>query len=160
MLMQTQNPTDCQADDYDVRIVAPDDGRIGYDNRSLTTPSLLYTPYAQWTTETYNDEETLTARTAHYDLSFARLVSHDLSADNARLQIVHRADQHTVLDIDLVYYLSLARSAAGRTYPIQEFLDREDDYRLDIILSGNEWQYMNLSISVLSWSLRIQNEKL
>lgn len=172
MLMQTQNPTECRADNYEVRIL-DSNGRLDYQNQPLPDDPLTYSPYAAWTTETLASTaatrsvpsglaavESVTARTAHYDLSFARLIAHETSADNARLQVINRQDGTTILDIDLVYYLALARNASARNYSIQEFLDREHDYSLDILLDGNEWRYMTLSISVMSWSLRIQNEEL
>lgn len=181
MLAQLVNPTDNKADNYEVRIV-DHNGLLNYDASQLADENLVYTPYAAWTTETIGETEDddaadsddgsspttpaaaktratgVTARTAHYDLSFGRLFHHpDNTADNARLQIFNKADGTKIVDIDLVYYLSLARTASERIYPIQEFLDREYDYRLNFVLAGNEWKYMTISISVLSWSLRIQN---
>ncbi len=41
-------------------------------------------------------------------------------------------------------------------YSAQEFLDREYDYKLDFFLQGNQWKYVQLSISILDWSKRIQ----
>lgn len=160
MLMQTENPTDCRADNYDVSITT-DNGRMDYLAQPLPDATLTYRPYAAWTTETLTSgESSPLVSTAHYDLSFARLTSHDNASENARLRVVNREDGKTIIDFDLVHYLALARSAAATTYPVQEFLDREHDYRMDIVLSGNEWRYMTLSISVLQWSLRIYNEKL
>ena len=44
----------------------------------------------------------------------------------------------------------------ARHYSEQEFLDREYDYKLDFFLQGNQWKYVQLSISILDWSKRIQ----
>ena len=45
-------------------------------------------------------------------------------------------------------------------YSAQEFLDREYDYKLDFFLKGDQWQYMQLGISILDWSKRIQRADL
>ena len=45
-------------------------------------------------------------------------------------------------------------------YSAQEFLDRGYDYQLDFYLKGDRLAYINISISVLGWSKRIQFEEL
>jgi Protein of unknown function (DUF1812). len=124
------------------------------------TDSVTYRPFAQWTTETTADG-TIAERTAHYDLSLGRLVNHEDARRNARLVIRNREDGTEVVNIDLCYYLSLARNAyESQHYAIQEYLDREYDYRLDFGLEGNQWKTITIRIDVLSWALRIQNEEL
>jgi hypothetical protein len=125
---------------------------------------LVYRPFAAWTTETLASD-VVAERHAHYDLSLARLVSHDDARSNARLVITNREDGHEVVNIDLCYYLALARTYFElHNYGIQEYLDREYDYRLDFGFErkGDHevWKYMTISINVLSWVLRIQNEEL
>jgi len=99
------------------------------------------------------------------DLSLARLVSHDDARSNARFVITNREDGHEVVNIDLCYYLALARTYFElHNYGIQEYLDREYDYRLDFGFERkgdhDVWKYMTIRIDVLSWVLRIQNEEL
>ena len=158
MLVQTTNPTDNGHNRYDVTIT-DENGRLDCDNNVLVDQQLTYRPYAEWTTETLSGE-TVFSRTAHFDLSFGRLISHDDATKNARLVIRNREDGTPIVDLDLVHILSLARNAYNRTYPTQEYLDREYDYYLDFILVGNEWRELTIRINVLSWALRIQNEKL
>ena len=65
------------------------------------------------------------------------------------------------MDYDLCYYLALARNAFEiQHYDIQEYLDREYNYRIDFGLEGNHWKTVAIYIDVLSWSLRIQNGKI
>lgn len=45
-------------------------------------------------------------------------------------------------------------------YSEQEFLDRGYDYQLDFYLKGDRLAYVNISISVLGWSKRVQFEEL
>ncbi|MBQ9231477.1 MAG: FimB/Mfa2 family fimbrial subunit [Prevotella sp.] len=159
MLVQTQNPTENYAENYEVR-VADHNTLLDYQNLLANDEALRYDPYDAWTTETLDNTNTLVERVAHYDLSFGRLFSYDQSGKNARLLINNRADGAAIVDIDLVYYLSLARNAAENRYGIQEYLDRAYDYRLDFVLVGNEWKYMTISIDVLNWSLRIERTTL
>ena len=59
--------------------------------------------------------------------------------------------------IDLADCLAQGRGAFEYLhYSPQEFLDREYDYKLDFFLKGDSWEYIDLSISILSWSKRIQ----
>ena len=45
-------------------------------------------------------------------------------------------------------------------YSPQEFLDRGYDYQMDFFLKGGELAYVNIGISVLNWSVRVQFEEL
>ncbi|MBQ7510058.1 MAG: FimB/Mfa2 family fimbrial subunit [Prevotella sp.] len=158
---------------------------LGYDNEPTATASLVYQPFAAWTTETVTDptpnpsptregsgyapttrtDDIIAERNAHYDLSLSRLLIHDDARHNARLLITNRETGHEIVNIDLCYYLALARNAyETQHYSVQEYLDREYDYRLDFGFDGsgnNEiWKYMTIHINALSWALRIQNEEL
>lgn len=163
VLRQLDNPSNLSADDYEVTVVARN-GRIGHDNALLEDVPLLYTPYAAWTAETESAPTEWTTengmyRTAHYDLSFSRLVDHvDDPSRNAQLRIYNKKEGKDVLRVDLAELLAEGRTSQEiYRYSKQEFLDRESEYKLEIVLKGTEWQYITLSISVLSWSKRIQN---
>ena len=63
--------------------------------------------------------------------------------------------------INLADCLAQGRGAfENMNYSAQEFLDREYDYKLDFFLKGDQWQYMQLGISILDWSKRIQRADL
>lgn len=171
MLHQTQDPADNSADDYVVRIV-DQNGLLDYDNSPMADLPLVYLPYEAWTTVLTDESNASTAptraqgdvieRVAHFDLSLGRLIPHANATDNARLQIFNRADGRKIVDIDLIYYLSMARSAAERNYSSQEFLDREYSYRLSFLLEGNRWRSMDIGISlnITSWALHIENAQI
>ena len=149
---------------YDVS-VTDETQTLGYDNEPSATTPLVYRPFAAWTTETTTDG-TLVERNAHYDLSLFRLLVHpDDARRNPRLIIRNRETDHEIVNIDLCYYLALARNAyETQHYGTQEYLDREYDYRLDFGFEGSgsseTWKYMTIRINVLSWAIRIQNEEL
>lgn len=155
---------------YEVRIT-DENQTIGYDNETVTTAPIVYRPFAAWTTETTVSDGsasggTIAERNAHYDLSLFRLLAHaDDARHNPRLIISNHATGHEIVNIDLCHYLALARNAyETQHYGVQEYLDREYDYRLDFGLdregSAETWKYMTISINVLSWAIRIQNEDL
>ena len=166
---------------------------LGYDNEPTAdglaqAQPLQYQPFAAWTTETTASDgspvgtssgspnttasdgspvgtNSIVERNAHYDLSLFRLLTHDDARHNARLLITNSETGHEIVNIDLCYYLALARNAyETQHYSTQEYLDREYDYRLDFGIAGQgseeTWKYMTIRINVLSWAIRIQNEEL
>lgn len=170
IVFRRDNPTDNGHERYDVSVT---DGysQLGYDNEPASNSSVVYHPFASWTTETQVEEapsatrSTIAERNAHYDFSLFRLINHGDSRQNPRLVIRNHETGHEIVNIDLCYYLALARNAYElQNYSPQEYLDREYDYRLDFGIEGSgpseTWKYMTISINVLSWAIRIQNEEL
>lgn len=175
-LRNIDDPDNIFADDYDV-YVADANSTVGHDNELTATEKLRYTPYGSWTSR-FNEDGTTsiepgsravinggdTQRTAHYNLMFNRLVHHEGTAAsdrNALLKIVNRHSGKTVAEMDLASILAEGRIAYDLYhYPVQEYLDREYDYRLDFLLKGDNWYYCDIVINVLGWSRRKQNESL
>lgn len=159
-VFRRDKPADNSHERYDV-IVTHTPVATGEVPSSVSEPTLrTFSPFAQWTTESIADGVTA-ERTAHYDFSLSRLVFHDDARLNDRLIIRRRDDGTEVVNIDLCHYLALARNAfETQHYSLQEYLDREYNYRLDFGLEGKRWKTVTISIDVLSWSIRIQNEEL
>ena len=164
MVFRRDHPADNSHERYEV-LVTDEHQTLGFDNLPMAeSQSLTYRPFASWTTETTADEAII-ERNAHYDLSLSRLIQHEDARHNPRLIIRNRETGHEIVNIDLCYYLALARNAYEiQNYGIQEYLDREYDYRLDFGIEGESqqetWKYITIRINVLSWALRIQNEEL
>lgn len=171
-LRQLDNPADINADDYEVTIVDRN-STLAADNSLASDDTLLYTPYAQWTTSYDNDgtqidgdihpatRSTIINRTAHYNLMFNRLMYDADSEKCGKLCIRNKKNGETVALINLPSILADGRIAYEMyNYSQQEYLDREYDYELDFFLKGDEWQYLDIQIHVLSWALRKQNVKL
>ena len=169
-LRQLDDPADINADDYEVTIM-DDNPVLGADNSLLPGDSLLYTPYAQWTTRFDEDglaiegdihpatrAAVVTERTAHYNLMFNRLVYDEDAMKNARLQIRNKKTDEVVANINLASMLAEGRIAFDYyNYSPQEYLDREYDYELNFFLKGDKWQYVDINIHILAWALRKQN---
>lgn len=166
MVFRRDTPADNGHERYDV-CVTDENQVLDCDNTPTQLSALTYRPFTAWTTETYVTDEVssdvVAERNAHYDLSLSRLISNSDARHNPRLIIRNRETGREIVNIDLCYYLSLARNAYElQHYSPQEYLDREYDYRLDFGIegSGNQETWKNITIHVLSWSIRIQNEEL
>ena len=157
-LHQTDEPANINADDFSYQITNAN-GDISYDNSLLPDEELTYTPYYTWTTEFKDTEGNVKERTAHAALMFSRLIWHPKEENdkNAILTITNKTTGEEVARINLADCLAQGRGAfEALHYSAQEFLDREYDYKLDFFLQGNQWKYVQLSISILDWSKRIQ----
>ena len=157
-LHQIDAPDHISADDFGYEVIA-DNGVINYDNSLASDSKLRYTPFHTWTTEFRDATGNVKERTAHAGLMLSRLVYFppEQNDRNAMLHIYNKVTGKTIALINLPDMLQQGRDAyAAQNYGIQEYLDREYDYRLDFFLIGTEWQYVNLSVGVLDWAKRIQ----
>lgn len=162
-LRDIDHPDDPSYEKYALTITAPN-GHLDYDNNVLPDDTLLYTPYAEWTTrfpEDALDGDPDLQRTAHYDINFNRLMYSSSEDNSAILKIVNRTNGNVIGEFDLAWLLAEGRSAFElQNYSRQEYLDREYDYRLDFVLKGDRWYYISITIGILSWTKRITNVEL
>lgn len=148
---------DIDADDYQLFIV-DNNGQLGHDNRPLADEDIVYTPFHTWTTDFRDDQGNIVQRAAHFGIMTSRLMHHTDPEKNALLVVRSRETGKQVATINLPDCLAQGRNAVDYyRYSQQEFLDRENNYSLDFFLKGDSWQYIDLRISILSWSKRIQN---
>lgn len=158
--------------DFEITIT-DQNGHIAWDNSVTDTDTLLYIPYAQWTTRATavgspvkrKAEGVIAEQAAHYDFSLSRLIYSADATKNAIMRIRHIPSDHVVGEFNLTHLLSQGRTHPELTrYSEQEFLDRESRYNLEMILIGTGAEqriaYVELSISILGWAKRIQYEVL
>ena len=159
-LRQLDDEANISTDDFEVYIL-DNNGTTNYDNSVLGEEDLKYTPHDTWITDFADASGNVLQRAAHYGLTFNRLIYYSNPNDNALLVIVNKKTKAEVAVINLPDCLAQGRNAVERyQYSAQEFLDREYNYKLDFFLKGDTWQYVDLSISILSWSKRIQRVSL
>ncbi len=183
-LREIDDPSTMDVADYQFRIIDRNTYLL-YDNSLLEDHYALYTPHALWNSDDRSDSDSRSAgdpaghhgsspfggeysasrsgvgRIAHADFMTSRIIYHDDAADDAILEITHRDTGTEAVRVDLPDMLSrLANYDDLHRYSRQEFLDRGYDYNLDFFLKGGQLKYVNISISVLSWSIRIQYEDL
>ena len=159
-LREIDHPEQVNHEDYDVFIV-DDNPDVDYDNNVIApADSVIYRPYAQWTSWVESDGVTTADRSAHYDLMFNRLRYNPIASKNAVLCIRKRATGEVVALFNLPYILCQGRMAYEiNAYQPQEYLDREYDYRLELWLKGERWQegaYLLICVHDLPWVLRMQ----
>ena len=160
-LRDLDHPLEPSHDKYAVTITAKN-GRLDSDNNLLPDDTLLYTPYAAWTTQ-YPDEdenpESVLERTAHYDINFNRIMYRSATENDAVLRLINLSDGDVIGEFDLAALLTEGRSMfETKTYSRQEYLDREYSYRLDFILKGSTWAAVD--IHILAWTYRKTNNTL
>ena len=185
-LRQANNPADMQHSRYEVTI-DDDNSLLSHDNSIVAHHPLRYTPFASWTTRytenglEYESGDLLPAmsggarrgsradgadqeevqRTAHFTVMYNRLMYSNKSSEAATLRIRNKETGVEVATINLPVILSQGRTAYEYyNYSPQEYLDREHDYHLDFILKGDTWEYVEVRIDILAWSVRVQNTKL
>lgn len=144
-------------EDYDIYITDRNDV-LGYDNELISDDQIKYTPYATWNTQDMTRAEGESAKTAHAELQFNRLIHRGMNENPALLHIFNNKTNALVAKIHLSDVLQQGRGAFDYyNYSAQEFLDREYDFNLSFYLMGDQWKYIELSISILPWKKRIQN---
>ena len=159
-LREIDNPEMVNHEKYDVTIL-DDNADVDFENNVFShTDSIVYRPYAQWTTVVESDGRTTADYSAHYDLMFNRLRYNTTTRKNAVLCIRKRETGEVVALFNLPYILCQGRMAYEiNNYQPQEYLDREYDYRLELWLKNGRWEigsFISVCIDVLSWAKRIQ----
>ena len=103
----------------------------------------------------------MTGKIAHADFMTSRIMYHEDPADDGVLSITDKRNGNEIVRVNLPDMLSRLRSSEEiYRYSPQEFLDRGYDYQMDFFLKGGELAYVNIGISVLNWSVRVQFEEL
>jgi hypothetical protein len=157
-LRELDTPENVFDTDYDVFII-DDNSYLDCDNNLVQRgDSVIYRPYAQWTTIFDGKGLVANEHSAHYDLMFNRMMYNATNADdNAILCIRKKSTGQEVAVINLPYILSQGRTAYEiNAYQPQEYLDREYDYRLEFFIKNGRWLFIDIHIDILSWAKRIQ----
>lgn len=121
---------------------------------SSNATNLTYTPHSIAPT-TVGSHDALLA-----DISTSRLLHDDANtSQNPRLYIRSHNSGET-FSWDLTSLLAKGNDAyASQGWSNQEYLDRQGNYELSVQFNEQEddWRYIEVSISILSWAKRIQN---
>ena len=124
-------------------------GFMAHDNSILEDTPLAYYPYhcATGSTEAGAEgDENLNLAVA--ELSTGRLMANA----ETKLTITNKETGEVVFSIPLIKYLSVYKTVANYDMPLQEFLDREDEYVLHFFLNGGEW--LKTQIIINDWIVR------
>ena len=167
-LRELDDPTKMDIANYDMTITDRNSTLLWDNTVDETTGTVVYRPHATWNT----DDRTPAldhngnpvdgvGKIGHADFMTSRLIYHDDPADDGVLTITNKTTGMNVVNVNLPDLLSrLANYDDLHRYEPQEFLDRGYDYQLEFFIKGDKLAYVNISISVLGWSKRIQFEEL
>ena len=159
-LRQVNDPANIDCNDFSIGLT-DDNGCVRHDCSIKADDELLtYTPHTMWTSEYSDDNHNEMQRAAHADMSLARLIYSEEWSQNALLTIFNKETGVEVARANLPEILVSGRNTAEQSYSEQEYLDREHAYKLDFFLVGDTWQYINVTVGVLSWQVRNQNADL
>ncbi len=162
-LREIDDPTTMDIDRYSM-LIYDHNSHILWDNSLDETNEVVYKPQATWNTEdstpaydAAGDPQGEVGKIGHAYFMTSRILTHDSAADDGRLVVTDNETGKEVINVNLPDMLSrLANYDDLHRYSTQEFLDRGYDYNLEFFLRGGKLQYVNISISVLSWSVRVQ----
>lgn len=73
------------------------------------------------------------------------------------LRITDRNTSKVIFDIPLIQYLNALRLLQYETMPLQEYLDREDEYYILVFLQKKEEAWLATQIEINEWIIRLQN---
>lgn len=166
-MRELDDPTQMDVANYDMTITDRN-SHILWDNSLDETSTVVYTPHATWNTDDRTpafdhngDPIDGVGKIAHADFMTSRILYHADAKDDGILSIVNKNTNMEVVRVNLPDLLSRLRTSEEiYRYSEQEFLDRGYDYQLDFYLKGDRLAYVNISISVLGWSKRVQFEEL
>lgn len=148
-------PVPLDKDEFSYRITVAN-GSYNYLNRSASDAEVVYQPYLT--------EENTSLGAVAAELSLLRFW------DNAplHLEIIHSpagGAPYTLLDVDFKDYIELLRFAKYQDMPLQEFMDRQDEYELLLILTDGSVtpgmaKWICADVSINEFFLRLQGEDL
>lgn len=126
--------------------------------------TVAYTPYQTWNSD---DKPSVASRAsealgegqmAHADFMTSRICYHPNGADDAVFSVKDKDSGKELVRVNLPDLLTRLRTSNQiQTYSGQEFLDRCSDYHLTFFLNGTSWEYVEVSVGMLSWSVHLQN---
>lgn len=92
------------------------------------------------------------------EMTTSRLVT--TNRPTLEINCTEPGNEHLVARLDLISYFLMIKGSAKRHYSDQEFLDRQDDYSMMLILDDNNRWNLNLGLYINSWRIVLQDTDL
>lgn len=89
------------------------------------------------------------------DMTTSRLIKENKPV--MEIDCTEPGNEHNVARLDLISYFLMIKGSANRHVDDQEFLDRQDDYTMMLILDDNNRWNMNLGLYINSWRIVLHN---
>lgn len=164
-LRELDDPSMMDIDDYALEI-RDRNTHLLWDNSVDEAQWAVYTPYATWNTDdltqtTTGSGENVYGKIGHAAFMTSRIMNHDNAQEDGQLIVTFKETGKEIINVNLPDLLArLANYDDLHRYSTQEFLDRGYDYSLEFFLKGTRLQYVNISIGVLDWTVRVQFSEL
>lgn len=142
-------------DDYDLAITEPEGNtHFNYDNSLLSSGGVVYTPWDKYVASA-GDSMRTTINTVISEFTLSRLMAD--RGNSVRLTVTDK-EGDTIIDFPLIDCILLGKGDHNRTMSDQEFLDREDTYRLTFFISRGNW--LSAEIITTSWRVVLQKTEI
>ena len=125
--------------DYEYEIIESN-GHLAYDNSLLEDDVLSFRPY-------YMEQKSSSA--AAVELNTMRL----MEDRPTRFVVTEKSTGKKVFNINLTDFLALT-SMEGNNMDVQEYLDRQDRYKIIFFFADNTWNAVQVNINGWTWYLQ------
>ena len=153
-LIDANSGTGLQADDFTI-LATTHNGDLNAQNQPGADEAVLWKPYLQQV-ETVADTEGGTAMQAVVaELNTMRL----MDGSRTSLQLSHKGETTPFLQVDLTDFLLLTQMES-HDLDAQEYLDRQDEYKMVVYLDIVDGKAHCLEVIVNDWTIRLDDVNL
>ena len=129
-------------------------GHVNYDYSLLQDEPVTYRPYYA-ANITSNPSEVLDPKELKQaiavEINTSRLMSYENESDNPRLKITSKENNEDLVSVNLPWLLSLTGMESHKSWGIQEYLDRQNEYVITLFVQEDTW--MKATIIINGWVL-------
>lgn len=149
IMLPTEAGSELDVANYSFNIIDdPGNGHVNYDFSLLPDSPVTYRPYfaANLTPDpdlVFDPGEV--DRAAVAEINTSRLVVEN----KPRLVISAIADPQPIVDVDLIWLLSLTEMERHQEWTLQEYLDRQDEFVITLFVQGGTW--LTTTIIINGW---------
>ncbi|MCM1092515.1 MAG: FimB/Mfa2 family fimbrial subunit [Lachnospiraceae bacterium] len=135
-------------------------GALDHTNATSAAVPVTYRPWAITTAETElpdpdnvatDSRATTQISSVIADMTTSRLVKGN--RPTIEIQCTEPGNEHLVARLDLISYFLMIKGSANRHIEDQDFLDRQDDYTMMLILDDNNRWNLKLGLYINSWRI-------
>ena len=170
VMIYTDKEHPIDANDYDFEIKC-DNGAYTYRNACIPENLITYLPYfrenisdTEETGSAQNSSTTQTRAEIHEAAAVAELKTGRLMAGQPnQLRVFKKGVTAPLLDVNLNDFFSVLKLQAYSGMPMQEFLDRKDEYVITFFFTEGtspETDFMSVQVMIDGWLVREQRSEL
>lgn len=142
-------------DDYFFSITDPiGSGHINYDYTMLGDEPTTYLPYYK-STITPSSNATIPSGEVDKAVAVEFSTSRLIEVNVPRLHIMTADGSKELVNINLPWLFSLTEMESHRTWSLQEYLDRQDEYVITLFFDNDKW--MDVTIIINGWVINNVN---